>query len=415
VKGLSIGALSLVLVAMFAPASVAQDGPASEAAPAPRSWVSSGLLIFYSGTVDLALADPGEVSSDLVVSGQGAVVDLDVTVGVFHTYVGNLAVILTHVDTGTAVTIIDRPGYIDSGSGCDQDDIFATLDDEASTPVEGQCLIQLPSIFGDFSPNNPLSAFDGEDLGGTWRLTVVDHETGESGSLDQWGLRFRVMECNAVIATIVGTGGNDHLIGTSGPDVIVGLGGADIIEARGGDDLVCAGAGKDTVMGGSGDDVLYGQGGNDTLIGGAGADWLFGLKGHDTLSGGADDDHILGEGGRDTADYSTAGAAVVVDLGVTITSGGAGNDILQGIEKVIGSAFDDTIIGSLGAEVLRGGAGDDLLVGHAGADRLYGQAGDDILRGNAGHDLLHGGPGNDTANGGAGTDTCAAETEVACE
>ncbi len=108
-----------------------------------------------------------------------------------HTYVGDLKVTLTHVDTGTAVTIIDQPGRPASTFGCSSNNIDATLDDEASAPVEDQCRTTYPAISGSVRPNNPLSAFDGEDLGGTWRLTVSDHATQDSGFLESWSLHFQ--------------------------------------------------------------------------------------------------------------------------------------------------------------------------------------------------------------------------------
>jgi len=413
VKGLSIGALSLVLVAMFAPSSLA--GAGSEAAPVPRTD-PSGYLTYGSGAIHLAIPDPPNpgVSSDLAVPDPGLILDLDVAVTITHTYVGDLIVIITHVDTGTAVTIIDRPGVPPFTFGCEGDDIAAILDDAAATPVEGECALSTPTILGIFSPNNPLSAFDGEDLGGTWRLTVTDAAGGDTGFLEDWTLAFGVKLCAGSPATIVGTGGDDHLIGTPGDDVIVGMAGADVIEGGGGDDVICGGAGPDTLIGGPGSDVLLGLKGSDTLLGGTGIDYLYGGGGKDTLVGGADDDFLYGGKGKDTADYSTAGSAVAVNLGAG-SALGAGSDSLVKIENVTGTAKGDSIYGSGKANVLRGGGGNDLLVGRGGADRLYGGDGDDTLRGNAGHDLLQGGPGTDSANGGAGTDTCAAETEVACE
>jgi uncharacterized repeat protein (TIGR01451 family) len=47
----------------------------------------------------------------------------------------------------------------------------------------------VPTIAGTFSPNNPLSAFDGQDLSGVWRMTVSDHFNPDSGTLTRWCLR----------------------------------------------------------------------------------------------------------------------------------------------------------------------------------------------------------------------------------
>ncbi|MFV4725678.1 hypothetical protein ACNJUL_21275, partial [Mycobacterium tuberculosis] len=82
----------------------------------------------------------------------------------------------------------------------------------------------------------------------------------------------------------------------------------------------------------------------------------------------------------DTADYSASGAAVNVNLLTGTGSGGdAEGDLLSGIERVVGSNFDDVLTGSSAADALLGGAGDDTLQGGAGADTLDGGAGTDTV------------------------------------
>ncbi len=149
------------------------------------------------------------------------------------------------------------------------------------------------------------------------------------------------------VAIQIASAGNDELIGTAAADVIDGQGGHDWIS---------------------------GLGGNDTLIGGTGNDFLIGGAGDDSLQGGA---------GNDTADYSGAAAAVTVDLGagglggVGIAYGsapadiaGIGSDTLDGIETVVGSAFNDTLTGGGNNEWERfiGGDGNDRIDGGTGFD-----------------------------------------------
>ena len=54
--------------------------------------------------------------------------------------------------------------------------------------------------------------------------------------------RYHAITCNGVVATRVGTAGNDTLMGTTGPDVIVGFDGNDTIYGLGGNDLLCGNA-----------------------------------------------------------------------------------------------------------------------------------------------------------------------------
>jgi hypothetical protein len=96
----------------------------------------------------------------------------------------------------------------------------------------------------------------------------------------------QVVMCQGLVATIVGTNGNNILTGTGADDVIAGLEGNDVIEGNGGRDTICGGEGADTLRGNGNDDVLNGGPGNDTLRGGDGRDLLDGGQGTDDCNGG---------------------------------------------------------------------------------------------------------------------------------
>jgi hypothetical protein len=164
----------------------------------------------------------------------------------------------------------------------------------------------------------------------------------------------------------------------------------------------------DTLRGTAKAEVICGLGGNDTISGGGGHDELRGGAGNDTLDGQAGDDVLDGGAGRDTVTYAGSPNGVSVDLG-TGRASGWGEDGLVSIERVVGSAYADTLAGSSGTEELLGGGGRDVL---------RGREGDDTLHGGAGADDLDGGPGRDALNGGAGTDVCAfdsLDTRTSCE
>jgi Ca2+-binding RTX toxin-like protein len=165
---------------------------------------------------------------------------------------------------------------------------------------------------------------------------------------------------------------------------------------------VATGAGTDSLSaventtGGSGDDRLIGDGLANALTGGAGNDVVVGGLGNDSMTGNA---------GTDTLDLSGSLEAVTVDLMVGLASGD-GSDLVEGFERVVGSAFRDSLLGNVTAETLQGRHGADLLVGRGGTDRLVGGFGGDDLRGGPGPDMLLGESGNDSLNGGLGWDTC---------
>lgn len=224
----------------------------------------------------------------------------------------------------------------------------------------------------------------------------------------------------------------------------------------------------DLIEGLEGDDTLFGRLGDDTLIGGAGADWLDGEGDNDTLDGGPGGDRLNGGPGRDVASFASLGAAVSADLGTGVALSSGERDTLFDIEGLIGTAFNDTLVGNggdnwldggRGADVLRGAGGGDTygvddpgdvvdeaveglgldlvrssidyalpasienlvlvgdapvsgrgnagpnrIEGNAAANRLDGGSGDDTLLGGAGDDVLVGGAGRNWVDGGAGFD-----------
>ncbi|WP_263833874.1 beta strand repeat-containing protein [Sulfurospirillum oryzae] len=146
---------------------------------------------------------------------------------------------------------------------------------------------------------------------------------------------------------------------------------------------------------GSGNDTLTGNSSNNILTGGAGDDTFIGGAGNDTFIGGTDTTH---DSGNDTANYSASITAIDADLtrGSGQVIGNAttdGTDTLYGIENIIGTAQNDTIVGDNTNNILTGGAGDDTLTGNGGADQISGGTGNDTIYGGYDGDLIDGGSG----------------------
>lgn len=138
--------------------------------------------------------------------------------------------------------------------------------------------------------------------------------------------------------------------------------------------------------------AIVGTAGNDILTGTSNDDVLIGLAGDDILNGGD---------GIDTVDYSSASSAVTVSIhSSTASDAEGGTDTLINIENIIGSSFNDTLIGNNALDnTIWAGSGHDHVQGRAGGDILYGEDGNDDLRGANGDDVLYGGAGNDTLYG----------------
>jgi len=125
---------------------------------------------------------------------------------------------------------------------------------------------------------------------------------------------------------------------------------------------------------------------------------------------------IIGSGTDDTIVLAEFAEAVFLDGGkgndrldgnnVTndIIHGGANNDVL------FGDGGNDTLYGDSGNDILYGGNNNAIetttekLFGGSGDDVLYGEGGNDTLFGGAGNDLLIGGSENDLLRGGSGDD-----------
>ena len=179
---------------------------------------------------------------------------------------------------------------------------------------------------------------------------------------------------------IDGTGGDDIIFAGDGNDIVCGEGGNDIIYGGGAGDHLYGDRGNDQLFGQLLDDHLYGGPDNDLLVGGHGVDIMKGGGGNDWLRGGTNRDVYDGGGGsQDVASFLTAtpngndNTGVTVDLGngYAVGEGGPAPDPsmphqklerVVHIESVIGSAFDDTLIGN-GTGMVDGGPGADECSG----------------------------------------------------
>ncbi len=205
---------------------------------------------------------------------------------------------------------------------------------------------------------------------------------------------------------VQGDGGDDRLYGDPGDDVMDGgdgamdiasyqfapggvivdmatgtVGGSLGADRVAGFELVIGSAHADRLFGSEGADNLVGFDGPDFIDGAAGDDSIIGdlpetqASGADLLTGGPGTDVIIGGPRTDTVTYAAEPAGVEADLGTGLVKTGEGLDELLEIENLLGTNFDDVLVGDAGA---------NLLDGAGGADRLRGGPGDDDLQGGEG-------------------------------
>ena len=118
----------------------------------------------------------------------GTVTDVNVSLDIAHTWVGDLDVTLMSPANVAQSILLDRPGVPVSTFGCSGNDINALFDDASATPAEGVCGAGTPTIAGTFSPTTPLAAFNGGNGDGVWTLTIADNAGGDTGRLNDWSL-----------------------------------------------------------------------------------------------------------------------------------------------------------------------------------------------------------------------------------
>jgi Ca2+-binding RTX toxin-like protein len=235
------------------------------------------------------------------------------------------------------------------------------------------------------------------------------------------------VRCSAIDSTFV-------TLGNLGDTATIVRGDADVFAEGGNDEITGCARCPVAVQGGLGNDAIAGNGrfldlngnsGHDTITGGSVGNNLIGGPGNDTIVGRTGWDSIEPGGGNDTVDagqgddfvdffWTARGNGVVVNLR-TRRASGQGQDTIVGVESVLGTSFDDRLIGDGrvnglsglgGADALLGGGGADVLAAGLGSgnDRLWGGTGDDRLWGGPRDDVLVGGLGHDRLLGKEGDD-----------
>ena len=288
------------------------------------------------------------------------------------------------------------------------DPIWLTSDDPRGPILQPRLVLEGDDLYADPFParglNEPWTSADG--YGGTVSLLSYVTSGPNRGTAVT---KYTISDLDVQLTDLVGYEGNVMAFLLSGDDTIIGH--------------EMDGAGSSGSGRYDGAETLYGLGGNDVLLG---------LSGDDTLVGGEGADRLVGGDGFDMASYATAESGVSVHTGDMATNtGDAAGDTFDGIEGLIGSAHDDTLIMTWSGSSAWGGDGDDVLVargdagttmllqGEAGNDSLYGGLamdelvggeGDDVAFGYEGDDLLRLDSGDDYALGGTGNDVVIAGT-----
>ena len=318
--------------------------------------------------------------------------------------------------------------------------------------------------------NDRINGNDGSDLlFGDYFLGLVEFDLGlpnsltvqlpdiplGSGSLDFLGIPF--LEIGSGSARI-----DNILINLGNLNVSFGSGneGNDTIAGGAGDDIIIADRGEDDVSGGTGNDIILSGAGNDEIDGGADYDIVIYATSPNGVVVNLDEENSYSNEGGETYipcfDDKLVPTNAEPEFAIspaTANDGYGTTDNLQGVEAIVGSAFDDILIGNSADNALEGFSGNDLFIGNAGFDafdgsdgidtvsyrqasnginvtleylftpefgiafdgsggidvllsieNVTGSAGDDVITGDGKDNTLFGGAGNDIISGAAGDD-----------
>ena len=237
-------------------------------------------------------------------------------------------------------------------------------------------------------------------------LSTVDSPVGAQ-TLNNSGRMIGAVDGGSLATTLINTGFiNGPVLFGEQNDTYLGAGGARL-------GALYLGAGVNVATLGDHGETVVCEAGVNTVTGGAGDDLIIVTAGSNTIDGG---------GGFNAVSFEAAVSPVVVNLATGVVTGGSATT-LSHVQAVLGSDFNDVLIGGGGDDILRGMDGDDVFLGSEGndvmsgdggqdwlpggdgADGLTGGDGHDSVWGGAGDDLLDGGEGDDTIDGGAGIDT----------
>lgn len=152
-------------------------GSASATDTVTVTAVDSGPQSFTNNTdVLISSTSTSIVTSTINVAGvSGVLQNIDVKVNIYHTWVSDLQITLIAPD-GTRIQLFNRQG------GSANNLLGTTFDDSASASITNGAA----PFAGSFRPIQALSALNGKNANGTWKLEVRDNYRLDGGRLDFW-------------------------------------------------------------------------------------------------------------------------------------------------------------------------------------------------------------------------------------
>ena len=128
-------------------------------------------------------------------------------IGFNHTWAGDLTIILRHKDNNLSVTLLDRPGFPQSGFGDS-----ANFNGQTSGPYNwtDTGFVYDTDAFGiDVTnhslapiPPSALADFNNKDKYGLWSLIITDFAAGDTGKLGSWTITINNVPAPGAVALL---------------------------------------------------------------------------------------------------------------------------------------------------------------------------------------------------------------------
>ncbi len=166
---------------------------AAGAASARPTYTASGpVFIPDAGPGDCLTSPPGpQATLDVVVPDSMTITKVTVGVYITHTWQADLKFTIQKVGGGPVVTLIDRAGNPATACGFAEDDYglssaaLFVLDDASALIYDNPPLaFGITGVTGTYKPEGALSAFNGTNSQGTWRLSVNDNANLDTGNIE---------------------------------------------------------------------------------------------------------------------------------------------------------------------------------------------------------------------------------------
>ncbi|MEI6407746.1 MAG: zinc-dependent metalloprotease family protein [Bacteroidota bacterium] len=132
------------------------------------------------------------VTSKLTIPATSLINDVNMTLKITHSYVGDLSAKLT-TPWGQNIQLFDQPGVPATAYGCANPNVDLVFDDAAAqdaVALENTCSATGTALLGNFQSIDALAGVNGHAAQGDWILSVIDNFAQDGGSLTAWSLNF---------------------------------------------------------------------------------------------------------------------------------------------------------------------------------------------------------------------------------